>query len=173
MFNTNKQKILIKFIESEPKEWYALELSRELNISVGSANTLLKELEREGYLESQTVGKTILYSAKSDNSVLNQFKKLINIEKASHDLKELQKLSKKIVLFGSRAFGKELPESDLDILVVTEEPAGARRILAKREFSKYKPIILTPIEYIGLKRKNLILYNEIEKGQVVFSSERI
>jgi predicted nucleotidyltransferase len=171
MFSTNKQKILIKFIESEPKEWYALELSKSLKISVGSANTLLKELEKENYLESKLVGKTILYGLKTENPITKQFKKLLNVEKARKDLAVLENNTRRVILFGSRASGNELPESDRDVLVVTEDRRKAHKIFQKSNLQNYKPIIMSPAEYIGLKSNNNVLYNETQKGVVIFENE--
>jgi len=169
MFNTNKQKILIHFIETEPKSWYSLEISRALKISDGSANVLLKELEKEGYLSSENFGRTIVYTLKSESPKVGQYKVLLNVEKASDELATLKGLVEKAILFGSRASGENVAESDYDILIVTDNREKMQEIVSKTKNDKYKSIILTPVEYISLKAKNKVLYDEIGKGVTVLN----
>jgi len=168
MFTTNKQKILIKFIETEPRDWYSLELARGLKISAGSANTLLKELKKEGYLSSKVIGKTILYSLASENPVVREFKKLLNVGNAVKDLTLIKKEAGKIILFGSRSQGTNLPQSDYDIFVVSDKIGRVRKILMDLKTKEYKDIVMKPEDYLQLKTADPVLYIEIEKGIIIF-----
>jgi predicted nucleotidyltransferase len=79
---------------------------------------------------------------------------------------------RKIILFGSCASGRIIPDSDIDMLIIKDnkKPYGQRwleicRLVRhlKKPFP-FEPFVLTPEELKGELKRNLFLQEIIEKG---------
>ncbi|MFH7873640.1 MAG: nucleotidyltransferase domain-containing protein [Candidatus Aenigmatarchaeota archaeon] len=68
------------------------------------------------------------------NPVVRQFKILYNIWKLREIIDEIKHISKKIILFGSCTGGTDVKESDIDLLIITEEKRSVKESIS--EFNK-------------------------------------
>jgi len=77
----------------------------------------------------------------------------------------LQPFTEKAVLFGSSADGTNTEDSDIDLLVVSNQKADINNVFNKfKSEHKIQLILKSPQEYISLEKKEPIFFAEIEKG---------
>lgn len=169
-FNTNHQKIL-NFLCNHPNEsFYDKEISRYTRLSRGGTNTSLHKLAKAGLVIKQKKGKMNFYSIDLKNPLIRQIKIINNILSIYNLVKKLCKYSEKIILFGSNSEGKNLPESDVDIFVLTNQPDKIKDI-TKKVKQKIQFIIKTPLEFVNLESKDTLFYNEIMRGIILWEKE--
>ncbi len=131
MLPLNLTKIVDFLFRNIPNKFNVNQISRELKISVGSAYKILKSLERKGVLVSQKIGNGIYYALSFDNREAKNITELVLLENKNKvlskkplaliytkDLKEAEKLSKAIILFGSILKTKDV--NDIDVLFIID-----------------------------------------------------
>ncbi|MEM2971099.1 MAG: nucleotidyltransferase domain-containing protein [Candidatus Bathyarchaeia archaeon] len=86
------------------------------------------------------------------------------------------------ILFGSTVYGERLRDSDIDLIVVSdnfENMPFEKRILILQKFWKHDVMLeafgFTPKEFASLKDKSIIVQEAVEKGKRIFirKSKRI
>ena len=85
----------------------------------------------------------------------------------------------KIILFGSRAIGKEVADSDYDVCVLKKN-LKKRRKLAQKIYlnldimASVDVIVNTPKRYLEIKQNPFLIYHYIEKyGKVVYEKQEV
>lgn len=171
-FYTNYNKILAYLADNPSGEYTEREVKEATGVSRAGANFALKELAEDGLIISQKRGRMSFYSVSLDNPLIRQIKVLINLIKIDPLISSLKKISDKIILFGSSATGTNIEESDIDLFVLTNDPKEA---LAKvRDFELAEKIQLVakkPIDYITLKKKDPIFYEEVSRGLTLWEKK--
>jgi predicted nucleotidyltransferase len=77
----------------------------------------------------------------------------------------LKKITKKIILFGSCANGEDTNESDIDILVLTNEGEKVNKKILNTKFNrKIQAIVVNTGDLMKIKEKDKGFYQEINKG---------
>lgn len=162
-FDTSYQQIL-KFLSNNPnRTFFGREIAQKTGVSRGATNLALRKLAKAGLVTLEKKGRMSFYSVDLKNPVIRQWKVLDNIV-ALHPLKEkLKKMSEKIILFGSAAEGINIKESDIDLLLLTDQPGEVKEIVSKSN-KKVQLIVKKPLEFVELKSKDQIFYNEVMKG---------
>jgi predicted nucleotidyltransferase len=97
--------------------------------------------------------------------VVKQYKILKNTEFIQLLAQELEKISDKVVLFGSSARGEDASDSDADMFVLTKEPEAVNKAI--RNFKtkrKIQVIIRTPVAYANMESKEPVFFEEINRG---------
>lgn len=165
---------LLKVMFNRPGyEMYQKEIINESGLSPNTAVPLLNKLTSYGIIRENTVAGTKFYSIVKENSVLKQFKILVNVANIYELTREFPQ-NIEIYLFGSSARGEDFENSDIDILIVAN---GNKELLSKiKEEIKDRltislnrevnPIVYTPIGYANLYNKEKAFYDSIEKDKV-------
>ncbi|MBW2046148.1 MAG: nucleotidyltransferase domain-containing protein [Deltaproteobacteria bacterium] len=166
-FDTSYQKIL-NFLSSNPnRTFFDREIAQKTKVSRGATNLALRKLAQAGLIILEKKGRMSFYSVDLNNPIIRQWKVLNNILEL-HQLKEkLKKISEKIILFGSAAEGRNIKESDIDIFVITGFPQKANEIISKSK-RKIQLISKKSLEFVELKEKDPIFYDEVMKGIVLW-----
>jgi len=162
------------FLSDPMGEYHQREVARNTNVSVGSANGILKLLTDLDLLVRQRRGKMIFYKLNTGDAVVKQFKILLNVYSLKPLLCALRQYSRRIVLFGSSSQGTDVKESDVDLLVLTSEKALVRNEISqfnRKSERKVAPIIVDANEFVKLKRKDTALYENIEGGIALWQAE--
>lgn len=165
---------LLKVMFNRPGyEMYQKEIINESGLSPNTAVPLLNKLTSYGIIRENTVAGTKFYSIVKENSVLKQFKILVNVANIYELTREFPQ-NIEIYLFGSSARGEDFENSDIDILIVAN---GNKELLSKiKEEIKDRltislnrevnTIVYTPIGYANLYNKEKAFYDSIEKDKV-------
>ena len=149
--------ILEFFLENSQNEYHQREIVRKTGVSKGSAGKILKLLTDIGFLSREERGRLAIYRLNQNEATVKQFKVLLNVFALKLLTDKLKENSKRIMLFGSCAQGLDTKESDIDLLVVTEEKEVAGKTISeynKKSQRRVAPITVNMNEYISLKRED-------------------
>jgi len=153
--------------------FYVRELARALKLGVGTVSESLRELHEAGLVNREERGKIVIYRAEMKSPLLRELKVCFNLMELNSLMLRLSESGavSRMILFGSCAKGEDILESDIDLLIETNNPHAVSALLEsaqeglERELS---PIILSPEEFMALKRKDRPLYERIMDGKVLF-----
>ncbi len=179
LFNDYTRKILLLLSLEPYKEFYQREISRISGVSLGLTNKILRNLEKGNIVTKRKSGKNVFYKYNLNNPVSKNIKVLLNLLDIYPLVFKIRKFSKKIIFFGSCASGEDTKKSDIDILIVANEEKNRRRIKSLvRDFEpstkrKVSPLILPPKEFMEVKIKDKIFYENVMKGIVIWDERKV
>lgn len=166
---------VLEFFLADPmKEYYEREVARKTGVSRGSANKILRLLTDLDFLTREEKGRMLIYKLNLKEPTVKQFKILINTFALKPLVNKLKQHSKRVGLFGSCAQGTDTKDSDIDLLIITPEKEATRKIIS--EFNqtnerKVAPIIVDMNGFILLKKEDRPLYENIERGIILWEAE--
>ncbi len=166
-FGTSQQKIL-KFLADFPnKTFFEREISQRTGVSRGATNIALKQLVKGNLIILEKRGRMSFYSVNLRNPIIREWKVLNNVIKIHSLIKRVAKISDKIILFGSAADGINIKGSDIDLFVLTNFSKEVKEIISKDK-KKIQLIVKKPLEFVEMKSKDSVFYEEILKGVVLW-----
>ena len=160
-------KVLTIFLEDPLRERHEREVMREAKVSKGSANSILRLLAEQDILIRQRKGRMVFYRLNTGEPTVRQLKVLTNVYALKELVDRLKQHTSKITLFGSVAQGTDAKESDIDLLIISQDKERAKRIVSaynQRNSRKVAAITLDINEYIQLKQEDKPLHENIERG---------
>lgn len=132
-------RVLRTMIRYQTKVFTKRGLARTANVSVNEAALTIRDFEDLGIIRVQPVGRAHQLSLNKKSYILNKIIEPI-FKAEENTLDELLKVLKKhldkkniiisAALFGSVAKGKEKPDSDIDILVISNDFDAASQIVS-------------------------------------------
>jgi len=169
LFDKRARRVIHLLALNPFEKFYQREISRLTDVSVGFVNRILKNFEEFELVVKEKRGRTILYKYNLDNPLAREIKKTFNLLETDGLVKDLRKISKKLILFGSCADGTDTKDSDIDILLITDDRMIAREIIKNYSGRRVSPIILNFGEFLKLKSEDRALYERINKGVVLWT----
>lgn len=166
--------VLEFFMENPMQEYHEREVIRRTGISLGSANKILRLLAKLDFLTREERGRLAIYRLNLREPSVRQFKVLLNTFALKPLTDELRQMSKRVVLFGSCSQGTDTKESDIDLLVVTNEKDQVGQVISdynKKSERRVAPITVDMNGYVRLKQEDKPLYENIERGIILWESE--
>jgi len=171
IFTTATQKILDFLAGLSGEQFTEKEIAKATGVKKSAVNLALRELVSQKIIIKEKVGRTSLYNADGDNYVVKEIKVLRNILEISPLLEKLKPVSRKIILFGSAAKGENTNESDIDLFILTNDPALVRKIISYSSLkNKIQLIVKTLKEMFLINKKKPLFFQEIEKGRVLYEN---
>jgi len=158
-----EQAVLAFLCAHADRSFYGAEVAGEAGLSRGGVNRVLRELARAGLAEAEDRGRMRFYRARLADPRVRSFKTLLNIDALSPLIDRLSRLALRVVLFGSAAEGTNIPDSDVDLLVVTNSPDRARKIVSSGG-DALQAVIVTPVGLADLERDNPVFAAELKRG---------
>ena len=154
------------------------QISKLLNISVGSAFKILKELEKNKIVLSSNLGNAKFYQINLDNEETIRWCEIL-LSEERRNLKgyskvyaeEIQKFehAELIILFGSVLNSKEF--NDVDTLFITNKPKEVTNFclsLSKIRTKPVVPLILKKEDFIKeIKAKKEVVLNLLKTGVIL------
>ena len=194
VLNQKSQTIVLRFLWKSKSEWSGREIARQTGFSAPACHQALKELDAKGLVFFRRVSNVHLYKINSDNYMVEHvFTPLFQAEATlpGQVLKTIKKFltnyhghKKPIsaIMFGSMATGKERLDSDLDLLIVTNDIISAKEIeqriqdlrtLIYRKFSIPLSPYIQPLAEIRTKyRKKLpLILRILKEGQCIYGKK--
>lgn len=167
-------KVLKLFLFDPMQEYHEREVARKAKVSSGSANKLLRLMAGMSILKRQRRGRMVLYRLDLDSPTARQFKILANVNSLEGFLSKLKPISKRIILFGSCSQGTDVKQSDIDMMILTDEQKDVRGKIAKFNSSAKRrivPILVDANELAKLRLDDRPLYDNIERGIVLWEAQ--
>ncbi|MEA3432106.1 MAG: nucleotidyltransferase domain-containing protein [candidate division WOR-3 bacterium] len=169
--STAHQKVLEFLCEHPTSRFYDRELARSIKgVSLASVNNVLKDLAKVNFVKRKQEGRQVYSTLNLDHPLIRRFRVFLNFLNLLPFLEDLKKAVDKIIIYGSVTEGSNLEESDIDILVVSDRPFEViQRVLEKHKMEeKVQLIVKTKAEYLGLKKKEPVFYEEVHRGMVYY-----
>lgn len=164
-----EEKIIMFLADYPEKEFYGQEIANKVKGSKASASGLLKVLSRQGIVFKKIKGRMKFYQINSKSPELKRFRINSALEKLKPILPRLEKLSQKIILFGSASRGEQDFSSDVDLFILSRDKDKIREALRKiGAGSCLKAIIKTPAEWSEMEITEPEFYWEIKNGIILY-----
>jgi predicted nucleotidyltransferase len=158
-----EQAVLAFLCAHADRSFYGVEVAGEAGLSRGGVNRTLRRLAEAGLVDAEDRGRMRFYRARLADPRVRTFKTLLNIGALSPLLGRLSRLALRVVLFGSAAEGTNLPDSDVDLLVVTNSPDQVRKVVSSVGDS-LQAVVVTPVGLADLERDNAVFAAEFKRG---------
>lgn len=180
-----KHKEIIAFLFKFPEREVSIRvISLETKTPYASTWRFVKMLAEYGIVYLKKFGACNVCKLNKESPYLREIEKILNVKQSPHRLaysifvektKRLKNV-KKIYLFGSVAFGKERPESDIDVAIIVSKKtkhleAKINEIIENvLEMSRLQIVahIMTQKEF----EKNLSFKEEVEKGELTYERDK-
>ena len=166
-------KVLEFFFAHPADEFHEREVLRGTGISKGSANKILRELSGLAILRRMEKGRMVFYRLIADDPLVRQMKVLWNIWALRPFVRGMEGAARKILLFGSCAEGTDGPESDIDILILTNKGAAAGEKVSafnRKSRRQLAPIIVDAMEFAAMRKEDRPLFERIDRGIVLWET---
>jgi len=166
---------VLEFFSAHPgAEYHEREVIRNVDISKGSANSILRHLAGLTLLRRTKKGRMVFYRLNAEDPFVRQIKILSNLWQLRKIVAENRDKAKKIILFGSCAQGTDAGESDIDVLIVTDEKQRTKDSVSRfnrKSEKRISPLILDFDEFVKMKRLDKPLFERIDRGIVLWETE--
>lgn len=166
-------RILDHFFAYPDKEFHEREVMRAVGISKGSANRILRELAELSLLQRAEKGRMVFYRLDESDPFVRQMKAAENVWALRPFVEGLKTSTRKVILFGSCAEGTDAAESDIDILILTNDKKTAKeRVSAfnRKAGRQIAPIVLDMDEFAVMGKADRPLYERIDRGIVLWET---
>ena len=159
------------------------QISKKLNISVGSAFKILKDLEKNSIVLSSNLGNAKFYQINLNNKETIKWCEIL-LSEERRNLKgyskiyaeEIQKFehSELIILFGSVLTNKDF--NDVDVLFITNKPKEVTKFCLNLSKIRTKPVVPLILKKEDLtkeiKNKKEVVLNILKTG-IILSGESV
>lgn len=186
LFGSRIKMKILRLVIGEETITSERELAKMIGISHGAVNKAMKEFHDINLVTPLRIGNTIAWQINKESFAYEYIYNLKTIFSPLEHLKALIKNSlqhlgavKKIVIYGSVADSKELPNSDIDIFILVKKEGDKKIILPnisdlsniciKNFGNKISPNIFT--EKDAKSKRNQRLMENISRGILVFERE--
>ena len=161
--------VLAYLARSPDNRFYVREIAAKTGGSVGGCHKALKKLYNMDLVKKQKSGRNLYFNINNENPAIKYFKIFINIQEVNEIIKSIPYECNKIILYGSCSIGEDTIESDIDLMIITENVKEIKQTL-KNTFigeRQLKPMIIFPHDFIKLKERDRAFFNEVNKGIVL------
>ena len=171
MLKESELKILDYLTASLEGKGFISQIARDTGISKGEVSKAVKVLKDCGLVCSEQSGRNMVCRVDRRLPVFTRLRTVFNLIEVISKTAVLRKFADKIVLFGSCAQGEDTADSDIDLLVITQDKAKADKAVRKIKLSRpVQWVIKTPQEYVVLNSKEKVFVREISKGIILWEA---
>lgn len=166
-------KVLEFFFAHPTAEYHEREVLRGTGISKGSANKILRELAALSILGRAEKGRMVFYRLNAGDPFVRQMKVLWNVWALRPFVEGLKETAKKAILFGSCAEGQDGPESDIDVLILTNDREAAKKAVSafnRVSERQLAPIVVDLEEFARIRREDRPLFERIDSGLMLWET---
>ena len=157
---------ILTFLARNPgKQFYIREIAKNMDKSVGGTHKTLKSLKERNFVKENKSGKNLYYRINQMNPSIKNFKIFVTINELIPLVNKLKEASEKIILFGSCSTGDDTSESDIDLLILTNEKDKINKYTNKSDSERaIQAVVVNATDLIKIKEKDKAFYQEIKKG---------
>jgi len=161
---------VLRHISKKPYEkFYLRQIAKELKISTSSTKKAIDSLINLNLLKSETMGNLRIVYGNMEEILFKNYKILENISFLK-DLIDQLKPAISITLYGSYAKGENDSQSDIDIVLITNNKNKTPTVYKDEELQIKK---FTPKEWKDMKKTNKAYVNDVSKGITLYGEKII
>src|SRR2546425_6767014 len=126
-------------VEHPTREFTGREVARILGVSHATVNQAMQRLSDAGLVYARVVGRATAHRVNAESYLHHVVKELLELERGLAEAipnairERLQDVAVSLIVFGSYARGDATRDSDLDLLVITDDPDAVEKRLAPLE----------------------------------------
>jgi predicted nucleotidyltransferase len=165
--------VLDHFFARPAAVFHEREVMRATGISKGSANRILRKLADLSLLERTEKGRMVFYRLNAGDAFVRQMKAAENVWELRPFVEGLKESARKVMLFGSCAEGTDAAESDIDVLILTDDKRAAKEKVSafnRKAERRIAPVILDMEEFSMMRKEDKPLYERIDRGIVLWET---
>jgi predicted nucleotidyltransferase len=178
-----KVKILRALLRFETKTFTLRELAEHIKVSHTAVLKSLGDLQGMNIIKIESHGTSNLITINKESYMYKELKRLFDfevqtIQQLKEEIKKILPKVKSVALFGSIAMKKERLDSDIDILVITQDKSRIHEIIAKNQeaFSKQfgnviSAHVMTKSEFN--RKKNTPLVKDILESHILIEGDEL
>ena len=171
MLKESELKILDYLTASSEGMGFISQIARKISLSKGEVSKAVKILKDCGLVSCEQSGRNMVCRVDRRLPVFSRLRTVFNLIEVISKTAVLQKISDKIVLFGSCSQGVDTVDSDIDLLVIARDKAKADKAARAIKFSRpVQWVIKTPQEYVIMNSKEKVFTEEISKGIILWEA---
>ena len=178
-----KVKILRALFRFQAKTFTSRELAEQINVSHTAVLKSLGDLQGMNIIKIESHGASNLISLNRESYLYGELRRFFDFEHKSlnlmtEELREMLPRAKSIALFGSIPMKKESLDSDIDILIISEDKSKITEAIAKnqehisRRFGNVVSAhIMTKQEF--KKKKNSLFIKDVLKNHILIKGDEL
>lgn len=153
-------------LEAAPDAFTEAEVRSALGVPKTTAHVALSALVRQGLVLEERVGRTGRYSVDPSDPLVRTLKTARAIRRVQWAIEPVRSHADLAVLFGSAARGENRKDSDLDLLVVSDDVDVVLSELAQHPW--LQPVVMTPAKHMVLIAEDGTFAKETARGITVW-----
>jgi len=164
---------IIQEILSNPRKVYTLrELAKASKTSKDSVAKTIEFLLSREMITLKVIGPTHQYQTNLENPLARQWKVLFNLEELNQ-AKLLQEIQSKVpniqcvLVYGSLAKGTNDENSDLDLLILTEQKLSTKPNIGKSLKIEPNILLINTKEWKSMSEKDKVFYDNVITDSIV------
>jgi predicted nucleotidyltransferase len=165
---------VLEFFFAHPMaEFHEREVLRGTGISKGSANRILRQLAALSLLTRAEKGRMVFYRLNAGDPFVRQMKVAENVWTLRPFVEGLKETARKILLFGSCAEGTDVAESDIDVLILTDNKKAAKEKVTsfnRKSGRQMAPVIVDMEEFAKMRKEDRPLFERIDRGIMLWET---
>jgi len=172
LLSASQARVLLFLARNTGRAFFEREIVEATRVSRSAVNMATRALHESGLLIRERRGRMNFYTANDQHPFVRQFKTLDTVASLEPLLKDLRPLSRRVVLFGSRADGTNTHESDIDLFILSPEREKAMKIIG-RYLAKLplQPVIMNNQELVESKEKDAAFHAQVKRGTVIWEAD--
>jgi len=190
MFSKNTLRVVEFLLRSSMEQYNINQVAREVRISPAGSYKILKNLEKNGILVSKKLGNAIYYSLDLSRKETQSLCELVLIENRKRvldsnsyakvyagDMKDAEKFSSILILFGSILENKKFRDVDVLFIVTKKDVKKVNDFCLK--LSSVRPRQVTPLMMTegdlknNIRNKDKVVLDILRKGVVLHGEDRL
>ena len=178
-----KVKILRALLRFDTKTFTSRELAGHIQVSHTAVLKSLGDLQGMNIIRIESHGTSNLIIINKESCLYKELKRLFDFEiqtvqQLKEEIKKILPKAKSVALFGSIAMKKERLDSDIDVLVITQDKFKINEIIAKNQEAFIKQFgnvisahIMTEGEFN--RKKNTPLIKDILESHILIEGDEL
>lgn len=156
------QKTFLFLCRNPQSEYYDRQVSQHSGVSKSAANYALRQMADWGWITMRRQGRMKIYRADLEHPAVRQAKIMDALLYLNPLLMKLKPVAQRIILYGSVSLGQNTAESDIDLLVICQQPEQVHKI-ASRFPEKIKIMAVKPMDWTAMAKKQSVFYDEVQR----------
>jgi predicted nucleotidyltransferase len=153
-------------LAAAPDPFTEVEVRAAIGVPKTTAHVALATLVREGLICEERVGRTGRYSADPSDPLVKTLKTARAIRRTQWAIEPVRTRLDLVVLFGSASRGESRRDSDIDLLVVTDDVDDVLSELAQHQW--LQPVVMTPAKHMVLIAEGGTFAKETARGITIW-----